>query len=343
MNLTTALLTGSAAAVTATSAVPLRRLALRRHLTDRPAAHKTNRRVTPYLGGIAIVLGTMVSAPSAAADPRLLAIMLGGVAMAVLGLLDDLRPLSPITRLTVETVVAAGVVFNGVLAPLTGHWVDIPLTVFWIVLITNAFNLLDNMDGALPAVAGVSCGMLSATAFMLGHAGTGLFLATASAACAGFLLHNWPPARMFMGDSGSLYLGFIASCSATLLVTEMSSAAVPAGLLLPVFVAVTDTCVVMLARKLNGRPLLQGGTDHLSHRLRLLGLGTGSVATTLAALAGLANALALAVALGVVAPVIAAAAAFTVLVILVALFLGVDVCYPKAATGQRTPSISKLT
>lgn len=343
MMLTTVLLTGTAAGlVSATSAIPLRRLALRRGLTDQPDVRKVHREVTPYLGGIAILLGTLTAA-HAADDSAMIAILLGGCAVAVLGLLDDMQPLSPLVRLAVEIVVATGVVLNGVRAPLSGQWLDIPITVVWIVLITNAFNLLDNMDGALTCIAAASCGLLSATAFALGQAGLGLLLAALSAACLGFLLHNWRPAKMFMGDAGSLYLGFTTSCCAVLLVSKQDGAAVSAGLLLSTFLGVVDTAVVLVSRMLNGRSPLQGGTDHLSHRLRRLGLGTGTVAVTLAGVAALGGLLGLAVVLGAVDAVPAVIAASAAALILIALFQGVDVYETATVSGAPPQSTRKLS
>ncbi|MFI6598990.1 MraY family glycosyltransferase [Nonomuraea sp. NPDC050536] len=298
--------------------------------------------MTPYLGGVAILLGTLTCV-FAAVDPSMIAILLGGCAVAILGLLDDLQPLSPVVRLMVEVVVATGVVLNGVRAPLSGQWMDIPLTVLWIVLITNAFNLLDNMDGALAGIGAVSCGLLSATAFALGQPSPGLLLAALSAACLGFLLHNWRPARMFMGDAGSLFLGFTTSCSAVLLVSQQGGAAVPAGMLLPVFMGVVDTGVVLISRKLNGRSLLRGGTDHVSHRMRRLGLGTGTVVVTLAAVAGLGGVLGLAIVLGAVDATVAMIAAGGAALLLVALFQGVDVYETATAPGAPSQSTRKLS
>lgn len=341
MNLTTVLLTGAAAAlVTATSAVPLRKLATRWELTDQPAENKAHRRPTPYLGGVAIVLGTLTALP-AAADSRILAILLGGCAVAVLGLLDDLQPLSPVVRLAVELVIASGVVLNGVQAPLTGHWIDVPVTVLWIVVITNSYNLLDNMDGALAAIAAACCALLAVTALAVGQAGAALLLAALSAACLGFLLHNWAPARMFMGDAGSLFIGFVASSAALLLVTGPGVEGV-AHTLLPGFIAVVDTSVVMLARGRNRRALLRGGTDHVSHRLHRIGLSVRMVATTLAALAASSGTLALAVALGRIDPLTAMIAATGTALVLIGLFQSVDVYGRPAPADPSTRPSQKL-
>ncbi|GGO23630.1 glycosyltransferase family 4 protein [Microbispora bryophytorum] len=307
-----ALVTAIAAFVACAVATPvLRRLALRWELTDRPGGHKSHRRPTPYLGGIAIMLATVVP-PLALAGPavaRIAGILVGAVAMALLGLIDDIAPLPPPTRLAVQTLAAGVVVVSGVVAPVTGSRLDMVITLLWIVVVSNSFNLLDNMDGALGGVTVVGAALLSAAAFVSGQPETGLLLAALSPAALGFLLYNWAPARIFMGDAGSLFIGFTLTSSAALVVSGAGPGTATAGLLLPAFVAIVDTGIVMLARSRAGRPLLQGGSDHLSHRLHRLGLGKRLTALALAALAGAAGLVHLATTLGWVAPVAAAAAA----------------------------------
>jgi len=163
--------------------------------------------------------------------------------------------------------------------------------VLWIVVITNSFNLLDNMDGAAAGVACVTGAALSLSAFTVGQWGISVLLLALSCGCAGFLPHNWTPARIFMGDSGSLFIGFVISASAFLVCAPSGSAATIAGPLMATFVATVDTCVVLVSRHRAGRPLMLGGTDHVSHRLRRLGFSTRQVALVLsgtAALTGLA-------------------------------------------------------
>ncbi|WP_169985780.1 glycosyltransferase family 4 protein [Microbispora sp. H10836] len=309
MNGHAALVTAVAAFTACTLATPvLRRLALRWELTDRPGGHKSHRRPTPYLGGIAIMLATVVPTLALAgpAVPRIAGILVGAVAMALLGLIDDVAPLPPPTRLAVQGLAAGVVVTSGVVAPVTGGRLDVVITVLWIVVVTNSFNLLDNMDGVLGGVTAVGAALLSAAAFVSGQPETGLLLAALSPAALGFLLYNWAPARIFMGDAGSLFIGFTLASSAALLVTGTGPGTAVAGLLLPTFVATVDTGIVLLARRRAGRPLLQGGSDHLSHRLHRLGLSkrlTALALTALAAAAGLAD---LAMTLGLIAPAIAA-------------------------------------
>ncbi|WP_440100724.1 MraY family glycosyltransferase [Streptosporangium sp. H16] len=326
MSGTVALVSGAACALSATTVVPLRRLAIRWNLTDTPGGHKVHARPTPYIGGIAIVTGTVVPSLIALglADLQITAIILAAVAVSVLGLIDDIAPLPAVTRLAVETAVAIGVVLSGVQATVTGTWLDGVLTVAWIVVMTNSFNLLDNMDGTLGTVTAVTAALLAATALAQGHLALALLLCALTCACLGFLPYNWAPARVFMGDSGSLFIGFTLACSAAVLSVGRPPDAAVAGLFLPTFLATLDTCVVFVSRMLAGRSPLQGGTDHLSHRLRRTGLGTRAVAAALGAIAAISGALCLAMALGRVSPLAATAAACVIAVALVCLLRGVS-------------------
>ncbi|GAA0855168.1 glycosyltransferase family 4 protein [Streptosporangium amethystogenes subsp. fukuiense] len=330
MSGTIVLTAGAACLLSVTAAVPLRRLALRWDLTDHPGGHKAHTRPTPYLGGIAIMVGTVVPTVAALglADLQITAILLAATAVCVLGLIDDIAPLPAATRLAVETVVAIGVVLSGVQAPLTGTWLDGALTVVWVVVMTNSFNLLDNMDGALGTVATVTAGLLAATALVQGHTALAVFLSALACACLGFLPHNWAPARVFMGDSGSLFLGFTLACSAAVLVTGRPPDATIAGLFLPTFVATVDTCVVFLSRILANRSPLQGGTDHLSHRLRHIGLGTRAVSVTLGTITAITGALCLTMLLGRLSPLIAVVIAGVIAVVLIGLLRGASVDSP---------------
>ncbi|GAA3419231.1 MraY family glycosyltransferase [Streptosporangium vulgare] len=326
MSGTIALTAGAACLLSVTAAVPLRRLALRWNLTDHPGGHKAHTHPTPYLGGIAITVGTTVPTVIALgfADLQIIAILLAAAAVSVLGLIDDMAPLPAATRLIVETVAAIGVVLSGVQATVTGTWLDSSLTVVWIVVMTNSFNLLDNMDGALGTVTTVTAGLLAATALLQGHTSLAVLLCALACACLGFLPHNWAPARMFMGDSGSLFLGFTIACSATVLVMGRSPDAAIAGLFLPTFMATVDTCVILFSRILANRPPLQGGTDHVSHRLRRMGLETRAVAMTLGAITAITGALCLMTVSDLLSPLVAMVVAGAIAVALVSLLRGTN-------------------
>jgi UDP-GlcNAc:undecaprenyl-phosphate GlcNAc-1-phosphate transferase len=273
------------------------RFALRRGVLDRPGAHKSHVTPTPYLGGLAMVVAFTAAVLLAAltrSDPggrvqlvTLLAVALG---MAVIGLLDDLRGLGVIARFGAQLAAALVLWQAGIRVDLT-PWpmLDLVITVVWIVGITNAMNLLDNMDG-LSAVTAT----IAALAFGLLGALNGQFLvaalAFALAGCAvGFLRENRPPARIYMGDAGSLFLGILLAALGILLRFEthpFNAAVVP---ILVLTVPVLDTTLVTIARLRHGISPFQGGRDHTSHRLVHVGLPVG-VAVGVIGLAGLAHA-----------------------------------------------------
>jgi UDP-GlcNAc:undecaprenyl-phosphate GlcNAc-1-phosphate transferase len=277
-----------ALALAATLTEPLRRVALRCGLTDRPGAHKTHARATPYLGGVAVVLATVVPALAMIGhwNAGLVVLIMAGVVIAALGLVDDLRPLGPRVRLLVEAAAAMAIVACGDRIRVFGNPVpDALLTVVWIVVLTNSFNLLDNMDGAAASTATAIAGTLAVFAWITGATGLAALLACLAAACAGFLCHNWPPARIFMGDTGSLFIGFVIATASVQLIGAHGGVGALTALGLVTFVATVDTMLVLISRYANGRAWCQGGADHVSHRLRRLGLDTRQIAFVLFAAA----------------------------------------------------------
>lgn len=213
-----------------------------------------------------------------------------------LGLADDILRLRPYAKLAVQLLAAMLVVGSGIVYPLQQNaLVNSVISVLWIVGITNAFNLLDNMDGLAAGVA-----LISAVYLAIFYGGSGswdyaLLAVVAAGATAGFLLFNLNPARIFMGDSGSLFLGFLLGTTSLLEVTHVSG--VPALVLAPVVVLaipVFDTLFVSVTRRLRGQAVSQGGTDHSSHRLVQLGLNERSAVLLLNVLSVASGAVAMA-------------------------------------------------
>lgn len=265
-------------------ATPLmRRVALRTGVVDQPSARKIHLRPIPLLGGVAIYLGFIVALIFLGGRGyvrEMVAILLGASLMSFLGIWDDRWGLRPLLKLLGQGA-AAGILM------LAGIWVQfLPwaglnavLTVLWVVGITNAFNLLDNMDGLSGGVAAVAAGF-----FLLLAASSGQYLVSALAAallgaCLGFLRYNFNPASIFMGDAGSLFLGFILAALGIKLRfpaplfprnADMITWMIP---ILVLGVPVFDTTLVTISRlrrRLN--PLTNPGKDHLSHRLVSLGM-----------------------------------------------------------------------
>lgn len=215
--------------------------------------------------------------------------------MFVLGLIDDIHRLAPAPKFAAQLVAAAILIASGVVYPLRGNIaIDIVVSVLWLVGITNAFNLLDNMDGLSAGIALISAGYLTVFYVSGGYRDQAILVALAAGAIAGFLVFNFNPARIFMGDSGSLFIGFLLGASSLLEVTHV--AGVPAFVLAPIMVLaipIFDTLFVSVTRRLRGQAVSQGGTDHSSHRLVRLGLRERRAVILLYALSAISGGVAL--------------------------------------------------
>ncbi len=255
-------------------------VAIRVGVWDRPGGHKSHLSSVPYLGGVAIVvafsgsvIGAAVIDPPQTGQGELTIVLLLALGLAVVGLVDDLLNLSAAVRLVVEVLCAVQLWRMDTGITITGEQaLDLILTILWVVGITNAFNLLDNMDGLAAGQAALCALTLFAIA-----AANGQFLVAALAiglaGCAsGFLRHNFHPARIYMGDGGALFLGFLIAYLGIKLRFESS---VSESFLIPVLacsVPILDTTLVTVSRLATGRNPFQGGQDHVSHRLVRSGL-----------------------------------------------------------------------
>jgi UDP-GlcNAc:undecaprenyl-phosphate GlcNAc-1-phosphate transferase len=286
----------------------------------------------------------------ASSTSQALAIFVAGTAVSILGLVDDLRSVSQAVRLIIECVAALGLVAVGIHMDLfagggmIGDWIDAACTVTWIVVITNSFNLLDNMDGAAASIAFASSPILAVLALATGQRSVAALLVALSAGCAGFLVHNWHPAQIFMGDAGSLFIGFVIS-SATVMICDAgdfsgtSVSAVAAASLLMTFVPVVDTCTVMLSRQRAGSRWNHGGKDHIAHRLQAIGLSTTHTAILLSVTTAVTAVLGACVVIGMLPARGALGAAAAVGTAIVALAQKVDLHRPKATEGL--PSVNQ--
>jgi len=251
-----------------------------------PREDRWHERTTPVLGGIGIFAGIMTGfwvavAVGAAPASRELEAILGGCAILfVAGLLDDLFSLGPILKLAAQIAAALLVIFNGLTISglISNDFLAGVVALVWLVGMTNAFNLLDNMDGLAATLAGIAAIFFAIDALEVhkSHAVLALSLALALA-CAGFLPFNLrygKSAAVFMGDSGSQVLGFLLAALGLTASWKVAGTTV-ATLLLPILilaVPILDTTLVTVVRLLDGRPVYQGGRDHTSHRLVYHGL-----------------------------------------------------------------------
>ena len=252
------------------------RIARRAGLVARPREDRWQRRPVALLGGVAIMVALMGALALGGVGATLFGpLVASALAMGAVGLLDDVWPLRPQAKLVAEIVLAAALIQFGFLLRLVGYPVlDVFVTLFWIVGITNAFNLLDNMDGLAAGMAIIAGSFRLAFFHMDGDVEGARLTAAFVGAAAGFLVRNFPPAKIFMGDAGSLFVGFFLS--GVCLVGQFPySRGVSAVLGLPVLlmlIPIFDTIFVTLTRVITGRAVSQGGRDHTSHRLVGLGI-----------------------------------------------------------------------
>ena len=277
------------AAVSVIGTPSFARFASRIGMVVKPRADRWHAKPTPLLGGAGIALallgGLAVTLPLSLQAAAL--IVCAATAFA-LGLLDDFRRMSPSTKLAGQVLIASMLAAAGIrvavfeFAPLA-----YVVSVLWVVGIMNAVNLMDNMDGLAAGISAIAALVLAATAWPSDMT-TVLIAAVTAAAALGFLVHNFNPARVFMGDAGSQLLGFMLAATALVHTTRAATnlglaiLAPLAALALPIF----DTTLVTMARRLAGRPVSQGGRDHTSHRLAALGLSDRAVVLLLYAVAG---------------------------------------------------------
>jgi UDP-GlcNAc:undecaprenyl-phosphate/decaprenyl-phosphate GlcNAc-1-phosphate transferase len=286
-----------AATVTLVCAPLAAAIARRTDFYDRPAGYKEHDRPTPYLGGVAVFVGFvagMLTAPGAV--EQFVPLVACSAGLLVVGTIDDRFAVSPRWRVLAEIVAATALSLTG------GGWelfhsdlANLALTVLWVVGLVNAFNLMDNLDGAAATVAGVGSAGVGALALANGDSGLALVAFAVCGACAGFLPHNLAaPARIFLGDGGSMALGMLVAGSAIVAANpdQLGGSALLAGALL-VGVPILDTTLVVVSRTRDRIPLSRGGRDHLTHRI-LARLGSARrVALALAGIQGVLAMLAL--------------------------------------------------
>ena len=243
---------------------------------------------TPRLGGLAIFFGFLISVICfVVLTPEIIGIVAGSVIIVIMGAFDDRKPLKASVKLLIQIVAALVVTAFGVRIDIFTNPVlfmgsdylilgklAIPLTVIWIVAITNAVNLIDGLDGLAAGVASISSICILVIALMVSESNIAILVACLTGACIGFLPYNFNPASIFMGDSGSNFLGFLLACISIEGLFKgyaVISFAVPLLLLaLPIF----DTSVAILRRIKNKKPVMAPDRGHLHHKLVDMGFST---------------------------------------------------------------------
>lgn len=254
----------------------VRRVALALDIVDTPSARKVHRTPTPLLGGAAIFIGAILAVLilyRGDPEPTVLGVLLASTVVALTGLLDDYRPLPAWAKLGGQFLGFLILAYFGIRVRLpVPDVVNYGITLLWLLGITNAINFLDNMDGLSAGIAAVTSSFILLLALFNGQFLVGALAAGLLGACLGFLRYNFPPARIFMGDVGSLFLGFLLAVLGIQLRFPDNSNFVT--WMVPVFLfglPIFDMTLVVISRLRRGLSPNTAGKDHTSHRLVRLG------------------------------------------------------------------------
>src|SRR5207253_2966476 len=262
----------------------MRKAALQLGIVDKPDGRlKQHRDPTPYLGGVAVFMAFLLTV-GVLTDfgQETLGLLLSGSIALMVGLLDDFGAMSASHKLLGQTLAALVLVKSGTYIKLEflPMWIAIPLTVLWILAVTNALNIIDILDGLAAGVAVIAAASIAIANFMAGRSAVAFLCIVLAGSILGFLRHNFHPAKIYLGDAGSLFIGFmLAALSMNAGYTRANLLAVASPVLIlgiPLF----DLMLVMWIRWRKGIPLMKGSPDHFALRLRRLKLSVRETAVT---------------------------------------------------------------
>lgn len=317
---------GVSLVVAAAITLAVRAYAVKTGFVAKPKNDRWHRRPTAMLGGVAIFVSVLlVYGLFLEKTTESILLMTGSSFLFLVGLLDDILNIKPYQKLVGQLIGATIIVGFGLTLPITGYeLVDIWITVFWLIGITNAINLLDNMDGLAAGIAAIAATSLAIGFAMNGQSVELLLVSAFVGALLGFLIFNFNPASIFMGDSGSMFVGFLLAGSVLMGQQGGRSRGVFTILAVPVLillVPIFDTTFVTVIRKMWGRRASQGGRDHTSHRLVALGLSERSAVLMIYGFAIVAGMLSLVVSQLPVPQSLAIIGVFTVILAIVGVYL----------------------
>ncbi|HLL70701.1 MAG TPA: hypothetical protein VK363_04660 [Pyrinomonadaceae bacterium] len=305
--------------------------ALARHwgMVAQPKPDRWHNKPTAMMGGLAVFLTVSITylvflghMPN---QPYGWVVLVASGFLFLVGLIDDIVHVKPYQKLIGQVMGASLIVYYGLSLPWSGSpSLNMAITIFWLVGITNALNLLDNMDGLAAGIAAIAAAFLAASFLTNGRPMEALLLAVFCAALLGFLVYNSNPATIFMGDCGSMFIGFFLGSAALLSASGTRSRSFMIVLAVPVLILlipIFDTTFVTILRKLSGRSASQGGRDHTSHRLVALGMTERRAVWMLYGFAGLSGVLALLVSRVRLDLSIVAIVGFTVVLALLGVYL----------------------
>ena len=310
-----------------------------------PKADRWHKKPTAMLGGVAIWLSVVIiSLVFSLQITYGKQILLASTFLFLVGLIDDLIHVKPYQKLIGQILGAAYVVYYGLSLPWTGSkLLNMALAIFWLIGITNAINLLDNMDGLASGIAIIAAGFLALSFGNAGQLTEALILLIFAGGLLGFLVYNSNPASIFMGDCGSMFVGFFLASSALINLSGGRSRSLLPVLAVPIlvlFIPIFDTTFVTVLRKLSGRAASQGGRDHTSHRLVALGMSERHAVLMLYGFAALSGVLAILVQRERLDVSLAAIAGFTIVLTLVGVYLaGVKVYDESEASALKDKAL----
>ncbi len=283
-----------------------KKLAVKLGAIDMPGeSRRIHSRPTPRMGGLAIYIAFTVSALIfMPLDKKMIGLLLGSSIIAALGIADDMKGLSAATKMAGQIVAAAvlmgfGFRIEWLTTPMGGmmylSWLSIPATIFWVVGITNTFNLIDGLDGLAAGIAAISSAAMFITALMNGRTLAAMLLLMVAGSALGFLPYNFNPAKIFMGDTGSLFLGFVLSAIS---IQGTIKGATAIAIVIPVLamgLPIFDTAIAIVRRAKNGMPIMQPDRGHLHHRLLDMGFTQRQVVVILYIISAILGMVAIAV------------------------------------------------
>ena len=292
----------AALVISLASTPPVKQLAQRIGAIDIPRdERRIHKQPIPRLGGLAIFIGFIMSVLFLAdITPQLSGILLGSVIIVLIGVVDDIMSLPAILKFFIQIIAALVAVNNGVVIEVFSNplffssaeyvsleFLSIPVTVIWIVAITNSVNLIDGLDGLAVGVSTISAAVMLVIALMVADTNVAIVMAALAGACLGFLPYNFNPAKIFMGDTGALLLGYLLSTVSILGLFKFYAVVSFAVPFLILAVPLFDTSIAFLRRLLSGRNPMSPDRGHVHHRLIDMGLTQKQAVAVLYTISGL--------------------------------------------------------
>ncbi len=266
----------------------IKKIAIKFKVIDAPSARKVHKIPIPKMGGLSFFLGFSISVLTLVPlDKTIFALLLGSTLIIILGILDDRYCLNPWVKLSGQIVIALITIYFGISIryitnPINGGifvlgWLSIPITILWIIGLINAINLIDGLDGLAAGVSGISAFVIIIIAISMGQYQIALLMTALLGGILGFLRYNFAPAKIFMGDTGSMFLGFLL---ANITIMGVLKSAITLALFIPLLIfgiPIFDTLFAILRRIKNKKSIMEADRKHLHHQLLDKGLSQKQV------------------------------------------------------------------